>query len=122
MDLSASSQGKSTRKASQAPAHKGALMSTNDNDPNDRPTPVPDVDAHGHAALLLVESLIHGLCENATLTSAQAAEIAERALEVQLEYAEATRNTLSSMHRAQLLLRDIAASLNIDRPDDGGID
>jgi len=93
-------------------------MSTIDNDPNAHPSPVFQPDAHGHAALLLVESLIHGLCENATLTITQAAEIAERALDVQLEYAEAANSgATDAMHRAQLLLKDITASLSIDRPE-----
>lgn len=46
-------------------------------------------DAHGHAALLLVESLIHGLCENVTLSAGEAVEIAERAVDVQFEQAQA---------------------------------
>jgi len=99
------------------PPCKGLEMCNND-DPNEKPDAVPAVDAHGHAALLLVESLIHGLCENATLTSTEAAEIADRALDIQLEYAEADGGRTGPMHRAQLLLSGIAASLNIDQPDD----
>ena len=74
-------------------------------------------DAHGHAALLLVESLMHGLCENRTLTSAEAIEITERAVEVQGEQAEAADGAGAPLWQAHALLSAIAASL---RSDGGG--
>lgn len=92
-------------------------MPSNDIAANDSPD-LPDTpDAHGQAALLLVESLLHGLCENATLTHAQAADIAERALDVQTEHVEAGGGA-GKMRRAQALLSNIASSLNIDRDND----
>ena len=51
-------------------------MPTNDNDPATLGTPFPSSDAHGHAALLLIESLIHGLCEKDLLSAGDVVEIA----------------------------------------------
>lgn len=48
-------------------------MPINDNDLTVRGSIPSSSDTHGHAALLLVESLIHGLCEKATLTVGEAA-------------------------------------------------
>jgi hypothetical protein len=71
-------------------------------------------DPHGHAALLLVESLIHGLCSNATLSPCGAIEIAERAVEVQFDHAVATDNGGGVMWQSHALLLSIAASLRTD--------
>lgn len=92
-------------------------MPTNDNELTEQSIISASPDAHGKAALLLVESLLHGLCESATLTTAQAAEIAERALDVQLDQGEAVSDA-GPMLRAHALLENIAASLNVDRPQD----
>lgn len=89
-------------------------MPTNDNDPAaERATP-PASDAHGSAALLLVESLIHGLCENSTLSSAEALEIVERAVNVQSDMAQEADGAAAPMWRSHSLLSKIAASLRID--------
>lgn len=71
-------------------------------------------DGDGHAALLLVESLIHGLCEKGILTSCDAAGIVERAISVQHDYAEAAGDGGASMWHAHARLLSIAASLEID--------
>jgi hypothetical protein len=89
-------------------------MPSNDND-----SPVPGAmtraaDPHGHAALLLVESLIHGLCENSTLSTNEAIEIAERAVHVQSEQAEAADGAGEPLWQSHALLAAIAASLKID--------
>lgn len=89
-------------------------MFTNDNGSTMRSDGHPLADPHGQAALLLVESLIHGLCENATLDTQQAIEIAERALEVQFEHAETTDADAAPMWRSYQLLTNIAASLKVD--------
>ena len=76
---------------------------------------MPRSDAHGRAALLLVESLIHGLCESATLTTGAAADIAERAVEVQFDQVqEAGDDEKKGMERSHALLVNIAASLGTD--------
>lgn len=75
--------------------------------------PAP-ADPHGQAALLLVESLIHGLCENATLTLDEAIEIAERAVDVQADRAEAADGAAAPLWQSHELLLAITASLRID--------
>jgi hypothetical protein len=64
-------------------------MSFNDNDPSTRGLPAPLPDTHDHAALLLAESLIHGLLERSMINVANAIEIVEAADSVQVEVAEA---------------------------------
>lgn len=88
-------------------------MASNDND-SDMWGTSPAQDAHGQAALVLVESLIHGLCENDTLNADHAAGIAERAVSVQFDKAEAADETQSSMWDSHALLVSIAASLRVD--------
>lgn len=64
--------------------------------------------------MLLVESLIHGLCENATLSNAAAIEIAERAISVQFDQAEEADGAGAPLWQSHALLSSIAASLRID--------
>jgi hypothetical protein len=71
-------------------------------------------DPHGHAALLLVESLIHGLCEKKTLSAEEAVEIVERAANVQSDQAEAADGAGEPLWRSHAILLSIAASLQID--------
>ncbi len=88
-------------------------MSTNDNHsvlPGEALQPC----AHGLAALLLVESLIHGLCEKTVLSASEATEIAERAADVQLERAQVADADAAALWRSHALLRSIAVSLRID--------
>jgi hypothetical protein len=82
-------------------------MPTNDNDMRSHPL----LDPHGHAALLLVESLIHGLCENATISAEAAVEIAERAVNVQSDHAEVAGDAGASHRQSHALLSGVAASL-----------
>ncbi|RYG89566.1 MAG: hypothetical protein EON59_01455 [Alphaproteobacteria bacterium] len=89
-------------------------MPINDNDATNPGATVSSFEAHGHAALLLVESLIHGLCENSMLSNDQAVEIAERALSAQFDLAEAADGAGAPMWRAHTLLSAITASLKID--------
>lgn len=91
-------------------------MPTNDNDSATRGATFPP-DVHGQAALLLVESLIHGLCENSTLSTGEAVEITERAASVQAEKAEAADGAGEPMWQSHALLSSIATSLKIDSDD-----
>lgn len=89
-------------------------MPTNDNDPAMQGAiPLPS-DPHGQAALVLVESLIHGLCENSTLSCAEAVEITERAVSVQSDFAEAADGAGAPLWRSHGLLSAIATSLRFD--------
>ena len=63
-------------------------MPTNDNEAGAPPPALPLPDPHGHAALLLVESLIHGLIERGVLDADDAVEIIGTAENVQGEIAE----------------------------------
>lgn len=89
-------------------------MMTNDNDSAIDGSPRFGSDAHGQAALLLVESLIHGLCEHSIISADQATEIAQTAVDIQLERAEASDDPDSPMWHSHALLLDIASSFMID--------
>jgi hypothetical protein len=89
-------------------------MSTNDNEYTLPSATALSSDAPGHAALLLVESLIHGLCEKEVLTPREAVDIAERALNVQFEQAEAANEAGVAMWRSHALLSSIVTSLRVD--------
>lgn len=93
-------------------------MPITDNDPATQGMLPSPPDAHGQAALLLVESLIHGLCEKSALSNGEAVEIAERAVEVQFEQAEAADGAGAPLWRSHALLSSIAVSLRADG--DGG--
>ncbi|MCL6250832.1 hypothetical protein M3P36_07215 [Altererythrobacter sp. KTW20L] len=92
-------------------------MSDPENVPvNHAKTETPD--PHGNAALLLVESLIHGLCEKSLLSTGEAIDIVERAVEVQAENLTAADGADSSIQRSHTLLSSIASSLQRDDFDD----
>lgn len=74
-------------------------------------------DPHGQAALLLVESLIHGLLGRSVLTTVDAIEIVEAATSVQVEVAEAADGHGAPMWQSHALLSAIAASLKVDIDD-----
>ena len=88
-------------------------MATNDNDAG-TPGDPPPADDHGRAALLLVESLIHGLCEKAVLSADDAIDIAARALDVQGELAEVADGAGAPMWRSHALLLAITDSLRTE--------
>ena len=88
-------------------------MANNDDSAIRPPTPGPS-DAHGQAALVLVESLIHGLCEKSALNTGEAVEIVERAVEVQSAKAEAADGEGEPLWRSHALLVTIAESLRLD--------
>ncbi len=89
-------------------------MPKNKNDPAKWGTEQPMPDPHGHAALLLVESLIHRLLERSIISTADAIEIVETADDVQIEVAEAADGHGAPMWRSHALLRSIADSLRQD--------
>lgn len=93
-------------------------MSSNDNDPADAVPVDHSFNAHGQAALLLVESLIHGLCEQAIIRNSGAVAIVERAVNVQEELAEVADGAAEPMWRSHALLSTIARSLRSDGDSD----
>jgi|GEM_PF-926000 len=76
--------------------------------------PTPAVDAHGQAAMLLVESLIHGLIEKRVLSVAEAVDIVDVATEVKLESGTERGELPATLLASINLLQDISASLRFD--------
>lgn len=75
-------------------------------------------DAHGQAAMLLVESLIHGLIARSVISAADALEIVGVAAEVKVEVAAELGDSPATMQKSLNLLTAISASLTHDIPDD----
>ena len=76
--------------------------------------PVLEPDAHGQAALLLAESTLHALVENATLTAAEAADVVRSAAEVKVEVAAFTGESRGRMQASLDLLNLITVSFSAD--------
>ena len=86
---------------------------------NDNLAAVPGLqepDAHGQAAMLLVESLIHGLIANSVMTVEQAVEVVDIATEVKAEIALDLGDTQVTSKKSLSLLGAIASSLRSDLP------
>ena len=78
-------------------------------------SPTPEMagpDPHGQAALLLVESLIHGLVGNGVLSVEAATSIMEVALDAQVAMADVGRSAAATSS----LLEPLLQSLRIDLP------
>jgi hypothetical protein len=92
-------------------------MAENSND-NDRPTRSrrpQSPDAHGQAAMFLIESLLHSLIARSVISVADAVEIVEVAAEVKTDAAAELGDTPAELRRSLDLLASISASLAIDR-------
>lgn len=68
-------------------------------------------DAHGQAAYLLIESLIHGLIAQSTITLDAAIDIVDVATEVKVELGDSPETTPTSLR----LLEGLAGSLRTDQ-------
>jgi len=79
-------------------------------------TPVEEPDAHGQAALLLAESILHALVESATLSNPEAIEIVKMAAEVKLDVATEAGESVGRMNESLELLSRITASFTADEP------
>lgn len=89
--------------------------SGNDNDgPSAADAPEPD--AHGQAAYLLLESLIHRLVADSVITNAAAIEIVNVAVEVKTEIADELGDSARTLARSVGILRQLAVSLESDAP------
>ncbi|WP_174298911.1 hypothetical protein [Sphingomonas bacterium] len=93
-------------------------MPSNDNDLAAQGITPPLPDPHGQAALLLVESLIHGLLARSIITLGDAIDIVETADSVQVEVAEAADGAGAPMWRSHALLTAMISSLKSDSDDD----
>lgn len=87
----------------------------NDNDP----TPgggAALLNAQGHAAVLLVESLIHALIARSVITVEDAIEIVGAATAVTVETMNEMNETPAALLQSLTLLTDMSVSLSIDLP------
>lgn len=73
-------------------------------------------DAHGQAALLLTESLIHTLIENAAMSNMDAIQVVRSAAEVKVEVATAAGESDKRMKESLKLLEKMRRSLESDEP------
>ena len=71
-------------------------------------------DAHGQAAILLVESLIHGLIAKKVIATSDAVEIVDIAHEVEGELGGDIDDTPDSVRKSHALLSAIRDSLSAD--------
>jgi hypothetical protein len=75
---------------------------------------MPTSDAHGQAALFLIESLIHALVARSVISVTEAVEIVEVAAEVKVDLAADIGDTPEALQRSLDLLEAIRDSLAID--------
>lgn len=71
-------------------------------------------DAHGQAALLLIESLIHTLVDARLIDTQTAAATVRSAAEVKVEVAEAAGESAKRMNESLALLQAIETSFEAD--------
>lgn len=71
-------------------------------------------DAHGQAAMLLVESLIHGLIARSVISVEDAVEIVDVATQVKEEVAADMGDSPATMQKSLTILGAIRSSLSYD--------
>ncbi|HZV85511.1 MAG TPA: hypothetical protein VFF48_11050 [Brevundimonas sp.] len=71
-------------------------------------------DAHGQAAMLLVESLIHGLVDREVISVGDAIEIVDIAADVKAEVAEELGDSPANLRKSLGLLASVSSSLRHD--------
>ena len=86
--------------------------------PSDPPV-IIEPDAHGQAALLLTESLIHALVDKGQLSVADAVEVIETAADVKVEVATVAGESKTRMEESLALLGKMSTSFEIDRATSG---
>lgn len=93
-----------------------ALANENLNDNCDADGVLRGPDAHGQAALLLVESLIHGLVARDVLSVSDAVEVVEIATEVKTQIAADLGDSPATLRKSLAILQSISTSLKSDLP------
>ncbi|MDQ2892805.1 MAG: hypothetical protein M3R64_06925 [Pseudomonadota bacterium] len=87
---------------------------------NENNTPIPaaplEPDAHGQAALMLAESILHALMEGGTFTVAQALSVVATAQEIKREFAQLEGESKGRMQASLDILNTIAGSLEKELP------
>jgi hypothetical protein len=87
---------------------------TNDNEAAAAGQRRRDPDPHGQAAMLLVESLIHGLVSSSVISVEEAVEIVDTAAEVKIEIANDLGEAPETLQSSLTMLESISASLRQD--------
>lgn len=82
------------------------------------PATTLEPDAHGQAALLLTESLLHMLVERNVLTNTEAVEVVQTSAEVKVEVATAAGESSKRMHESLTLLNKMQSSFESDQPEE----
>ncbi|UZK65827.1 hypothetical protein [Sphingomonas sp. M1-B02] len=77
-------------------------------------TPSPEPDAHGQAALLLAESILHALVEAKVFSLEVARSVIATTCEVKIEIAEQTGESNFRMQESLALLRAISATFAVE--------
>lgn len=88
--------------------------SSNDNGISGAELNDPEQDACGHAALLLVESVLHGLIEQSVFSVEKAVELIDAAASVKSDLAAELGDSSPVAQRSLSLLRAISSSLQRD--------
>ncbi|RZL51649.1 MAG: hypothetical protein EOP65_17055 [Sphingomonas sp.] len=89
-------------------------MIDDNRDPAPDPAAPPTTDAHGEAAMLLVESLIHGLVARSVLSVDEAIALVTVAVDARAEIVADRGEADAAQDRALALLSGIGASLAYD--------
>lgn len=76
--------------------------------------PKPEPDAYGQAALMLAESTLHALVDNATFSAAEAVTVLQVAAEVKAELAANTGESDGRLQESLHLLSTIQTSFEAD--------
>ena len=74
-------------------------------------------DAHGQAAMLLVESVIHGLIAKSVFSTREAIDIVGTAIDVKEEVADELGDSAATMQKSLAILAAIRTSLKHDEPE-----
>lgn len=82
------------------------------------PIKVAEPEAHGQAALMLAESLLHALVDTRVLTNVEAISVVVTAAEVKREVATAMGESAGRMQQSLDLLLRMTASFVTDEPAD----
>ncbi len=77
-------------------------------------SPALEPDAHGQAALMLLESLLHTLLEKRVLTNVEGLQILDTACQLKVEIATADGESKGRIAESLDLLKRISASLDSD--------
>lgn len=94
-------------------------LTSNDNQPTLDHGRMLVPESHGKAALLLFESLLHGLIARSVVSVQEAVEIVETAVEVNEDMATEMGTLDPAIERSLALLYSIHSSLSIDLPMNG---